>query len=385
MEYIDTSAVEQLLAERKTPKVTIYLPIHTSASPPHLTENQIRLKNLIMSAIDQLPKHGTGKQLSDELNTALATLSDDLRFWRVQTPGLLICASPGRQSMFHLAIDTEPMVEVNDQYHLAPILGLLSDTKHFSVLALAQQGPRLYEGDLNHIDSSAIELPESAETALGIDEGNQRTERQGSARGPSTRTSWFNGRGGARSPEPADRERYFRQIDTILNQKLNRGTPLLLAGTESDLALYRRISRYPKILASELEGNYITVQPHVLHGKASALVWRELIEPEHQAAIHHFERLRGSATDQTATDQKTIREAAGMGRVETLLANLLRRTSDTVQDSLHDVLRITFPPAELRESINQLALDVWRSHGRVLCLVPQEMPVKGTLAASLRY
>jgi hypothetical protein len=122
-----------------------------------------------------------------------------------------------------------------------------------------------------------------------------------------------------------------------------------------------------------------------LLGKASALIWLELIEPEHQAAIERFERLQGSNTDQTAVDEVTIKKAAGIGRVETLLASLLRRTSDTVQDSLHDVLRITFPPAELCRSLNQLAVEVWRNQGRVLCLEPQKMPVRGQLAASLRY
>jgi hypothetical protein len=385
MEYIDEKAVEQLLTEEASPKVTIYLPVHTSASPPHLTENQIRLKNLFNTAREQLPKHGAGKQLADELHDALQAVYDNLKFWEQQTPSLLICASPGSVRMFHIAIDTEPFAIVDEQYHLAPVLGLMNDTRRYYVLALAQQDPVIYEGDLHQLQPSSTQLPASAEIALGIDEANQRTEHQGSVGSAGRGMNGFNGRGGARNPEPADRERYFRKIDAIVNDKLDRNLPLLLAGTETDIALFRRLSRHPHILKSELQGNYIAVQPKDLLGKASALIWLELIEPEHQAAIERFERLQGSNTDQTAVDEVTIKKAAGIGRVETLLASLLRRTSDTVQDSLHDVLRITFPPAELCRSLNQLAVEVWRNQGRVLCLEPQKMPVRGQLAASLRY
>jgi hypothetical protein len=385
MEYIDEKAVEKLLTEEVSPKVTIYLPVHTSSSPPHLTENQIRLKNLFNTAREQLPKHGVGQQLADELHDALQEIYDNLKFWEQQTPSLLICASPGSVRMFHIAIDTEPFAIVDEQYHLAPVLGLMNDTRRYYVLALAQQDPVLYEGDLHQLQPSSVQLPASAEIALGIDEANQRTEHQSSVGSAGRGMNGFNGRGGARSPEPSDRERYFRKIDAIVNDKLDRNLPLLLAGTETDIALFRRLSRYPHILSSELQGNYIAVQPKDLLGKASALIWLELIEPEHQAAIERFERLQGSNTDKTAVDEATIRKAAGIGRVETLLTSLLRRTSDTVQDSLHDVLRITFPPAELCRSLNQLAVDVWRNQGRVLCLEPQKMPVRGRLAASLRY
>jgi hypothetical protein len=385
MEYIGKSAVKELLNETVSPKVTIYLPIHLSAAPPHITENQIRLKNLVTRAQSQLPKHGEGKQLSEELGGMLEKYQQDLTLWEEQTPGLLICASPGNLHMFHLTLETEEYVGVDDQYHLAPVLGLINDTRNYYVLVLAQKEPKLFFSDTLHIEPSYFGLPNSAKDALGIDEANQKSEQQASAGGAGSGRNSFNGRGGAKSPVSSDRERYFRLIDRMANQKLERSLPILLAGTETDIALFRQTSTYPKLMEAELHGNFTNGQAKRLLSLANPLVRQELIEPEHLTAIRRYEQLKGSNNNQVATDPDKVREAARSGRVETLLASLLQKTSDTVQDSIDDVLRITFPPVELFRSLNQLALDVWHAQGQVLCLVPQEMPTRSRVAASLRY
>jgi hypothetical protein len=143
---LDKSALDILLNPQTDYAITIFMPVHTSASPPHITENQIRLKNLVHKAIGRLPEHGEGRQLAQELQVRLNSLHDDLSFWENQTPGLLICAAPGRLDMFHLPIDTEEYVAVDRQFHLAPVFGLLHDARDFYLLVLAQHNPRIYKG-----------------------------------------------------------------------------------------------------------------------------------------------------------------------------------------------------------------------------------------------
>lgn len=46
MNQIDSDALEQLLNAQSQPAITMYIPMLTSAAPPHMSENQIRFKNL---------------------------------------------------------------------------------------------------------------------------------------------------------------------------------------------------------------------------------------------------------------------------------------------------------------------------------------------------
>src|SRR5690242_8261792 len=99
MKHIDSTTLQDLLAVNEKPAVTIYIPMTTTASPPHITENQIRLKNLIHKAAEQLQAEhdtsGLDRQLCDERDR----LQDDMEFWEHQTPGLLVCAAPGNIQM----------------------------------------------------------------------------------------------------------------------------------------------------------------------------------------------------------------------------------------------------------------------------------------------
>src|SRR5579884_2524912 len=104
MDRLDKATLEHLTANEGPPAVTIYVPMHTSASPPHISENQIRLKNLLHQAAEKVRTVQKHLKLADELEQAVAQLHDDLTFWEEQTPGLLICARPGSIEMFHLPL-----------------------------------------------------------------------------------------------------------------------------------------------------------------------------------------------------------------------------------------------------------------------------------------
>jgi hypothetical protein len=391
---LDKTVLDPLLNLQTDYAVTIYMPVHTTASPPHITENQIRFKNLINKAVDQLPEHGEGHSLAEQLKRQLDSLYDDLSFWEDQTPGLLICADPGKLQMFHLPIDTEEYVAVDRQFHLAPVMGLLQDAREYFLLSLAQHDPQLYKGGLYDLGPSGIELPANVKAALNIDESNQKSEHQATAAGPSTRgkasspnsqMGWFNGRGGARNPQEEDRLRFFRMIDKIVCDSIDQRLPLVLAGIEAEIAEYRQISKYPKILQGTIAGNHTNDDPQSLFDAARDIVWRELVVPDHLSAIDEYQRLSGANPDRVAQDFETVTAAAKQGRIDKLLTRMSRQTTDTVRDIASAVPRITFPDSDQSKQINDVALTVWQTSGTVYNLQPEEMPNGGLLAARLRY
>jgi hypothetical protein len=45
MQKITQQSIQSVLEMDASPKATIYIPLEATASPPHITQNQIRLKN----------------------------------------------------------------------------------------------------------------------------------------------------------------------------------------------------------------------------------------------------------------------------------------------------------------------------------------------------
>jgi hypothetical protein len=395
MEKLSKKIVRELLQIETFPAVTIYIPMHTSASPPHMSANQIRLKNLLQSAADQLRRNDNNSSFAAQLEDKIADVCNDMAFWENQTPGLLLCAVPDDIRLFQLPIDTEEYVAVDQQFHLAPILGLLHDQHDFYVLALAQQNPRLCYGDMYGLHPTDIALPGSIREALNLDEAHRKTENQGTAAGPSTQgkasapsegRGWFNGRGGAKDPAGADRLRFFRMIDSAINRDADRSLPLVLAGTDTEIAEYRQLSKYPHILSGTIAGNQTgTNHYRQLFEAGNKIVHDELVTPDHYSAVEEYLRIGGAHPERVAQDGHTISKAATEGRIDKLLLGMIQRTADTVRDTTEEVLRITFPDSKESRRLNDIALRVWRTSGTVCSLLPSEMPQGQLIAARLRY
>lgn len=385
MHKLTQNAIGELLEIEATPKVTIYIPLEASSSPPNITENQIRFKNLIHKATGQLKDMGEHK-LYEQLCKFLSDNNENLEFWKNKSHGLLILAANDYLSMFDLPVDTEEYAAVDDTFHLAPILALIGDAREYYILTLAQQNPKVYRGDMYGLEPMDIGLPINMRVGLGIDEANQQSENQGSAIGSSISTGGFNGRGGARDPQDTDRMRFFHLIDKVICNNLDRGTPLILAGIESEVAEYREMSKYPKILSGHVAGNHTETSTGDLFAKVQPIIQAELINPEHAAALEEYERLMGANPERVANDHHHIIEAAEAGRIDKLLAMMSRHTTDTVQDSMKSVFQITFPEeSDTSKLLNKLAMKVWRRSGTIVSLLPSEMPNGAIMVARLRY
>ncbi len=386
MEALTRDAVEQLTPKKVTsPAVTIYAPMHRSASPPNMSEDQIRLKNLIHKAEHKLQKMPSGGKLAKALCAKLDELLDDRTFWENQTEGLLVCANPDFIKLFQLPIDTAEHVTVGKYFHLAPVFSLLSDAQSFYTLVLAQHGPKLYKADLYGMTPSGISLPQSLETALGLDENNQKSEQGRSSGGGDGKSTSFNGRGGARNSADAERSHFFRMIDKQILENADRTVPLLIAGVESEVSEYKELTKYPHILEESLAGNYVDVSEPKLFDHALQAFRKSVVAHEHDAVLDRYERVHGTNPQLVAADDAAVAQAAQSGRVDTLVVGMSRYTTDSVRDNMKPTTVIEFSSDKEDDLINQTAQMVWSSGGRVVNIESERMPLNVRMHAILRY
>lgn len=368
MQKINQQAIEELIQAGQTqPAITIYVPLNTSVSPQDINANQIRFKNLINQAIDLAEQHSNGKSLVETLSSTLKSNLYDVDFWRDQSAGLLLCARPDSLHMFRLPTTAEEYVALDSQYHLAPVLAMLTEANEYYVLTVAQHHPKLFAGDMYGLHIAGITLPADIRTALNIDEANQKYELQGSAVGTSMKTGGYNGRGGAHNTQEEDRLKFFRMIDHIVCSQADNKRPLILAGTDSEIAEYRNISKYPQILETAINGSHADIDMEGLHAKAAEIVSHELLQPVRQAAIEEFQRLEGANPERTASNLDQITAATDAGRVDKLLISQMAQ------------------PAEKSRLIHRLAGKVWQMSGTVIRLQPADMPHGAAMVARLRY
>lgn len=387
MEELTRDAIADLLTGKpKAPAATIYLPTHRAATPPNMTEDQIRFKNLITRAIDILKNRDDGKELQVHLTKRLNELVDDRDFWENQTEGLLICARPGVFRMFHLPLDTEEYVAVADHFHLAPILGVLQDMQQYYVLIVSQHHPRLLQGTMYGLEPSKISLPVTLEQGLNLDEAPQKRELQGSSVGSSMGTSGYNGRGSSKDPADDERLRFWRMVDQQVMAKASTKLPLILAGVASETSEYRSVSHYPKILKNSVHGSFNGTAAHDLYEPALKIIRKELLNPMHDDVIAEYKRAKGQAPGLAARDMAAIADAAEKGRVDKLLLADIRYTTDTVRDNTVAKPVLTFPPEESAQAVNDIAYRIWNSGGQIIDIERGHMPERGALMlATLRY
>lgn len=386
MEFLNQENVRELIdTEIKGSAVTIYIPMTSAGSSPGILEKQTRFRDLIKQAAQRVEEKDPSSKLLKEFRQKEAELIDNEAFWQNQTPGLLICASEGVWRTFHLPYETEEYVSANDTYFLAPVLSILSDAQDYYVLTIVQQNPKLFKGDMYGLREADLALPKDIIAADHIDEKNQKSENQGSAVGSSMNTGWYNGRGGAKNPQENDRMKYFRIIDNAVNKYVHDTTPLILAGIDSEIAEYRGMSKYPSILSAHIGGSHGDARAHELAADAQRIIEQEVILPAHKAAVENYENTHGAFPERSAATKSDIVEAAEQGRVGTLLVRVTRATTDAVRETLDAAKRISFPDPEMSETLNQLAIKVWKMSGKIIGLSNDEMPNGAPMVAQLRY
>ncbi|MEZ6120018.1 MAG: hypothetical protein R3C28_26090 [Pirellulaceae bacterium] len=102
----------------------------------------------------------------------------------------------------------------------------------------------------------------------------------------------------------------------------DRASPLLLAGVEYVVSIFREINDYPNTLEDSLDGNYDYDSDNQIHDWAWPLVEPRL-PSSRENAVDKFQRWLG--TDQASNDIGQILPAAISGRVETVFIDTTKQ------------------------------------------------------------
>jgi hypothetical protein len=362
--------------------VSVYLP--TRQVGPDAMQGRVRLKNLLALAEERLIGEGMRRPEATRLLGPATRLLDDKPLWQHQGDGLALFIAPSVFHHYRLPRRVADLVVVGDRFHILPLLPLFTDDGRFLVLALSENDARLFECTRLSVHEVKVPgLPAGVKEALGYDAlYKERSAHESGRGGPGTREI-THGQGIGGEVQKERLGRYLLAVDQALRGRLaSESAPLVLAGVDAIRASYEGITAYPHVLKAGIHGSPDRMSAEQLHRLGWSLVEPGFAEDRTQA-VADFRRVDGTGL---ASAQPTeVLAAAEEGRVAVLLVLEEPQAWEARADLSAVSGQEEVPEPSQRDVLNDAAIHVVRSGGRVYVLTPEEMPDGAPAAALFRY
>lgn len=322
MDRIRRSDLEQLVAPRKGPCVSIFLPMHLTGREG--MSDPVRLRELADRAEERLIERGLRRPQARELLTALRELPADPIAWQQRGHGVAYYAAEGFVRMLHTTTQLPEGLEIEDYFCIRPLIPLVSEEERFYVLSLSQKRVKLYAGDARELHELEVDgLPQNLADALKIEDADRGEQVHSAARpangmGERKNMAVFHGQGGEADHLKADLKSYIDQVARAVDRRLNsEQAPLVLATVEGNVPLWKAASRYKYLVEEIVAGNPDYVSLHELHSKAWPLAQPALARKRELA----LRRLRQADVSRVAMGLTNVVVAAVAGRIDTLFVD----------------------------------------------------------------
>jgi len=297
----------------------------------------------------------------------------------------VIFRSPEVFRQFELAGSpfTAGACNVGDCFHLRSILRPLAIPSELYVLDVAKKDVALFY--CAHSALERLDLPKGTpatlDQAMGFDAPDHDLKNR-SAAGPSTgamRGVQF-GTGAERERQYGHLHDFYRAVDQGLMELLRSShPPVILAGVDEDVAIYRTVSSYPNLLDQPIHGSL-----------GGGLTPAEILRRAQDIALFDYEKRAADALGQSterlapgrfSTDLDVILRGAAAGRVIDLyLDENGQRIGDF--DGKMFGSRNNWHAEDL---LNIAAVETWRRGGNVCALSTHQMRGGAIAAAAFRY
>ncbi|NIR42800.1 MAG: hypothetical protein GWN99_02900 [Gemmatimonadetes bacterium] len=385
MDLLNRAELRELIDERDVPSISLYLPTHRTGV--ETKQDPIRFKNVLRQAGERLVDSGLRSSEAEELLAPAHSLLDDDDFWQHQGDGLAVFISTETFRHYRLPYEFNELVVLTDRFHIKPLLSLFTVDGRFYVLALSQNEVRLLQGTHHRVGPVNLDsLPKSLRDALGAEEREKQLQFHTANRAGG---AIFHGHGGGGADESVHKKallRYFKVIDNGLQELLaDESAPLVLAGVDYLLPIYREANSYAKVMEEGIVGNPEPLSDQELHDRAWSILEPHFARKLERAAAQFHELLgTGRATDEL----DAIVPAAHNGRIASLFVAVGVQRWGTYDPSGQDLMVHDEPEPGDQDLLDLAAVQTLAHGGDVFAVKPDEIPdggSGGSLAAIFRY
>jgi len=363
--------------------ISMYMP--TDPSSATTDEQRIRFKNLLRRAEKTIQDRAPRKK---ELNTMVEEgrrLLENDYFWRHQSDGLAVFIAPGVFLFYRLPVAFDEMFAVSNRFLLKPLMPMFMADGKFYILALSQAEIRLFSCTRYSVmEIDLVDVPQGIAESLRYDSKHTQLQFHTGTGGGGMRAAMFHGQGVGTDDRKNEILRYFREVDEGLSEILSdQKVPLVLAGVEYLLPIFREATSYHWVLPEAVTGNPDELRAEELHQKALNLVL-PVMEHEQRETEQRYRELAGKGF--TAAGIQTVLPAAAFGRVDTLFVALEERLLGTFKRDNNEVTVMSEEDPDAEDLLDLAAVETIQNGGRVYTIKRERMPEEhASIAAILRY
>jgi hypothetical protein len=383
MNLLTKNDLKVLVEKQKDLCISIFMPAHRAK--PETRQDPIRFKNLLRQAEKQLHIAGLRAPEIRELLKPAQKLLNNSFFWQYQSDGLAVFISSKIFRHYRLPFRFKKLMVVSNRFHTKPLLQLFSADGRFYILALSQNQVRLLQG--TRYSTAEVELervPKSIDDILKYYDTEKQLQFHTHTPGKTgRRVAIFHGHGAGKDDAKKNILLYFQQINQGLRALLREEqAPLILAGVNYLLSIYKKANTYPYLLDMVIEGNPENLSTEELHSQAWPIV-KPLFFQAQEEAVTQYRRLSG--TERASHDLKVIIPAAYRGRIETLfIAVGIQRWGTFDFDSNIVHFHRDAKPGD-GDLLDLAAIQTLLNGGTVYAVDPKRVPEKALLAAVFLY
>ncbi len=366
------------------PCISILMPTHKAGMEVNEQVDLMAFKNALQQVEKILKEKGAGHTLIKKMLGPGYDLLKDDKFWYAMSDGLAVYIADGFFRFLKLRAPLVQHVVVNNSFYVSPLVPFMARPEYFYLLDIAKKFPRFYRADAMGIEHLQVEeLPTGVNDVVHVEEkGGKEVFRTGDTGG--TASANYHGIGAGRPDEKENIALYLEEVDdTIWKSHLNKeNVPLLLAGQDFLIPIYRSVSDYKNIWPEALTGNHHQQNDNELYEEAMKVMTPFFEQPLRRALGDYGNK---SATALTSTDISVIIPAAYYARVSHLFVRKGSRIwgSFNEQENKLEILDHESDTAE--DLIDKAVIRTIQNGGEVYFLEANEMPESGELAAILRY
>jgi hypothetical protein len=382
MNVVTTSDLYELASAESKWCVSIYMPTHPAGREGQ--QDAIRLRNLVTTAEELLQMRGMRRQQAVELLKAILKLPHDPASWSKRQHGLAIFRSEKAFTNYWLATPFDEFVAVDERFQIKRLLPAINASPQFYVLAVSRNRIRLLKVSWPGMEMVHPKgLPDNIKKALNLQGADRGEQVHSGMRGDLGKEAGvFHGQGGHRDTQKEELVEYFRIINESLRPVLReKSWPLILAGVEYEMAIFREVSDDIRITEEILNGNFDYVEDKTLYTQALPLTQKFYDKQRHQA-IAKYRSL--ADTNLTVDDVEKVVLAAFEGRVGTLLVDYRAGKFGRFDPERN---RIEFVSEEdpTMDLVEMATAQAILHKGNVYGVTSDELHTAGPLWATLRY
>ena len=354
--------------------ISIFMPTHKTGE--EIQQDPIRLKNLLRDVEKELSEMGLKRDEIEALLEEPRKLLDQPQFWQHGDKGLALFMTEDYFEYFRVPLDFEPQYLIDNHFLITPLLPMITLEGTYCILALSRRNIRLLKATRDTVAQFRLE-----DTPTSMDEFQQYDDYKKSL-STAPGGGGFHGWGDVEFDQKQV-ENFLKLVENRVTEILGRrNDPLIMAGTDQAISLYRKVNHYARLLEPAITGNPDPKTNEEIRDEGWEIIKSYFLEEMYQD-MERYGNLTG--TDKQSENLTKIVEGAYYGKVDSLFIPIGERQWGRF-DRENEVVQLSNERGNgEHDLINVAAIKTLSQGGDVYALMKEEMPNNAEIAAIFRY